>query len=49
MSVRASGIEKRGTIYHRLVQILTCADDVNIIGRTEGTVREAFEKLGRTA
>jgi sorting nexin-29 len=48
-AVRASGIEKRGTIYHKSVQILAYADDIDIIGRTERAVREDFENLERTA
>jgi hypothetical protein len=48
-AVRASGKEKRGTIYYKSVQILVYTDDIDIIGRTERAVREAFENLERTA
>jgi hypothetical protein len=48
-AVRASGIEKRGTIYHKSVQILAYEDDIDIIGRSGRAVREAFEKLEKTA
>jgi hypothetical protein len=44
-AVRASGTEKRGTIYHKSVQILAYADDIDIIGRSERVVREAFKNV----
>jgi sorting nexin-29 len=31
-AVREAGIEKRGTIYHKSMQVLACADDIDIIG-----------------
>jgi sorting nexin-29 len=48
-AVRASGIEKRGTIYYKSVQIVAYADDIHITGRTETAVREVFENLEITA
>jgi hypothetical protein len=48
-AVQASGVEKRGTVYHKSVQILACVDDMDIAGRTKRAVREAFENLERTA
>jgi hypothetical protein len=48
-AVWALGIEKRGTIYHKSVQILAYANDTDIIRRSERAVREAFENLERTA
>jgi hypothetical protein len=40
--IRDSGIERRGTIYHKSVQVLAYADDLDIIGRSERDVRVAF-------
>jgi hypothetical protein len=36
-------------LYHKLLQILAYADDIDIIGRTERAVREASENFERTA
>jgi hypothetical protein len=47
--VRDSGIERRGTIYHKSVQVLAYADDLDIIGRSERAVREAFTKSDKEA
>jgi hypothetical protein len=47
-AVQASGIEKRGTVYHKSVQMLACVHNMDIT-RTERAVREAFENLERTA
>jgi hypothetical protein len=44
-AVKDAGIEKRGTIYHKSVQVLACADHIDIIGRTTRAVKETFLKL----
>jgi hypothetical protein len=45
-TVRDAGIEKRGTIYHKSIQVLAYVDDIDIIGLTTGA---AFLKLEKTA
>jgi hypothetical protein len=47
--IQNAGIEKRGTIYHKPIQILAYADDVNVIGRTIRDLKEAFIKLEHEA
>jgi hypothetical protein len=47
--IRDSGIERRGAIYHISVQVLAYADDLDIIGRSERAVREAFTKFDKEA
>jgi sorting nexin-29 len=45
-----SGIERRGgIIYYTSVQVLAYADDLDIIGRSERNVKEAFIKLNKEA
>jgi hypothetical protein len=48
-AVRDAGIEKRGKIYHKSVQVLAYADDIDIIGRTTRAVKETFLKLEKAA
>jgi hypothetical protein len=47
--IRDSGIERRGATYHKSVQVLAYADDLDIIGRSERAIREAFTKLDKEA
>jgi sorting nexin-29 len=47
--IRDSGIEKRGIIYYRSVQVLAYADDLDISRRSERDVKEAFIKLNNEA
>jgi sorting nexin-29 len=47
--IRESGIDTRGTVFHKSTQLLAYADDVDIIGRTERAVSEAFIKLEEAA
>jgi sorting nexin-29 len=47
--IRNSGKEMRGTTYHKPVQVLAYSDDLDIIGRSERAVREAFTKLDKEA
>jgi hypothetical protein len=47
--IRDLGIERRGIIYYRSVRVLAYADDLDIIGRSEGDVKEAFIKLNNEA
>ena len=47
--IRKSGLDYRGTIYNRSIQLLAYADDLDIIARSTRTLKEAFIKLQRTA
>jgi sorting nexin-29 len=44
-----SGIERRGIIFYKSVQVSAYADDLDIIGRSERDVKEAFIKLNNEA
>jgi hypothetical protein len=48
-TVRDAGIEKRGTIYHKSIQVLAYVDDIDIIGQTTGAVKDTFLKLEKAA
>ena len=47
--IRDAGINTRGTIFNKSVQILAYADDINIIARTESTLKESFLALEMAA
>ena len=47
--IRDSGIERRGTIFHKSIQILGYADDLDIVGRSERSIRDAFTSLDTEA
>jgi hypothetical protein len=40
--IRQSGINTRGTIFYKSVQILAYADDIDMIGRNEKPARKAY-------
>jgi len=42
MVLRDSGVEKKGTIYYKSTQILTHADNLDIIGKSRKAAKEAF-------
>jgi len=42
-AIRKSGIQKRGTIFYKLFQIMTYADDIVTIGRSLASMREGFQ------
>jgi hypothetical protein len=46
---KKSGIETRGTIFHKSIQVLAFADDINISGRSLRVVKEAFLNLKKAA
>jgi sorting nexin-29 len=48
-AIREAGIEKKGTIYHKSIQMLAYADEINIIGQTTTAVKETFLKLEKAA
>jgi hypothetical protein len=43
--VRDSGIETKGTKCNKTIQILASADDIVLVGRTTGMLKEAIIKL----
>jgi hypothetical protein len=47
--IRDSGIEKRGIIYYKSVYVVAYADGLDVIGRSEKDVKEAFIKLNNEA
>ena len=48
-AVRDSGIQTKDIIFNRLTQLLGFADDIDIIGRSERALREAFISLEAAA
>jgi hypothetical protein len=48
-AIRDSGTERRGIIYHKSIQVLAYADDIDITGRTTRAVKEAFVNLKSAA
>ncbi|GBN89732.1 hypothetical protein AVEN_36498-1 [Araneus ventricosus] len=40
--IRVSGLDRRGTLWNRSLQLLAYADDIDINGRSERAVKEAF-------
>jgi hypothetical protein len=47
--VRSAQINRTGTIFNKSVQVLAFADDVDIIGRSEAAVKEAYVALKAAA
>jgi sorting nexin-29 len=47
--IRNAAVNIRGTIFDKSVQILAYADDIDIIGRTQSAVIEAFTSLEKAA
>jgi hypothetical protein len=47
--VRDAALNIRGTIFYKSVQILAYADDIDIIGRTQSAIIEAFNSLEKAA
>jgi len=43
--IRYAAVNIRGTIFYKSVQILTYADDIDIIGRIQAPMIEAFTSL----
>ena len=47
--VRRAKLQTNGTIFNKLTQILAYADDIDIIGRSQAAVRDAYLALEREA
>jgi sorting nexin-29 len=47
--IRDAALNIRGTIFHKSVQILAYADDIDITGRTQSAMIEAFTGLEKAA
>jgi sorting nexin-29 len=47
--IRDAAVNIRGTIFCKSVQILAYADDIDIIGRTQSAMIEAFTSLEKAA
>ena len=45
--LRNPGVHRNGTIFHKSVQLLAYADDIDIIGRTKGDVTATFSAIER--
>ena len=43
--IRDSGIQTSGHIFHKEVQLLAYADDIDVISRSESGLKEAFQEL----
>jgi hypothetical protein len=46
---RDSGIRSRGTVYNKTIQVLAYADDIVLVGRTVGVLKEATTNLTKAA
>jgi hypothetical protein len=44
-----SGTETKGTIHNKTIQILAYADDIVLVGRTIGVLKEAVINLNKAA
>jgi sorting nexin-29 len=47
--IRDAALNIRGNIFYKSVQILAYADDIDIIGRTQSAMIEAFNSLEKAA
>jgi hypothetical protein len=47
--IRDVKINTRGNIFYRSVQIFSCADDIDIVGRSQTAMKEAFISLEKVA
>ena len=43
--LRNAGVHRSGTFFQKSVQLLTCGDDIDIIGRTKRDVTAAFSAI----
>ena len=47
--IRDAELETKGTIYSKPIQILAYADDIDTVGRTINSIKEAFLALSKAA
>jgi len=47
--IRDAAVNIRGTIFYKYIQILAYADDIDITGRTQSAMIEAFHSLEKAA
>ena len=47
--IRAAAVNIRGTMFYKSIQILAYAGDIDIIGRTQSAMIEAFTSLEKAA
>jgi sorting nexin-29 len=47
--IRDSGIETKGTVYNKTIQILAYADDIVLVERNIGVLKEAIKNLSKAA
>jgi hypothetical protein len=47
--VRDSGIETKGSMHDKTLQMLAYADDIVLVGRTSGVLKEAIINLSKVA
>jgi hypothetical protein len=47
--IRDSGIQTRGTLFYKVVQLPAFADDIDIAGRSEGDIKKSFIVLKTAA
>ena len=47
--IRDAKLETEGTIYSKSIRILAYADDIDIVGRTINSVKEAFLARSKAA
>jgi sorting nexin-29 len=43
--IRDASIQRGGTIYYKLIQLLGCADDIDIVASTQMALKEVFLSL----
>jgi hypothetical protein len=47
--VRGANLQTTGTIYNKETQLLTYADDIDIVGRSQSAVRDAYLALEKSS
>jgi hypothetical protein len=47
--VRRANLQTNGSIYNKETRLLACADDLDIVGKSQSTVRDAYLALKRKA
>jgi hypothetical protein len=47
--VRRANLQTTGTVYNKVTQLLAYADDIDIVGRSQSAIRDAYLALEREA